>query len=282
MKPLDLSALARRLGGEYQNGSALVPGPNHGKSDRSLSVKLSSDNVDGFVVHSFSGDDPLLCRDYVRRELGLGEFKPKAKTTQQRITYEYRNPLNGSVAYRKIRIESLKGKTFFFEPKERGGNPPILYGSDRLNGADKGSVVLVVEGEKKVDELKTRGWLAVSADSGARSNWDKIDVSSLDGFKIVIWPDSDDAGEIYASKAAAKIKKELPSTSIHVVRPFQASGERKGQDVCDYRGSDSELSSLINDAPAYLYDAATHAPEPNKNRFKLTALKDFEYNPNSE
>jgi hypothetical protein len=274
MTAFDLSALAKKLGGEYKNGTANIPGPNHSGDDRSLSVKLAADNPDGFIVHSFADDDPLVCRDYVRRELGLGEFKPNPSGSEKRFTYEFRHSSNGNVAYKKVRIENGPSKTFFFEPKGRGGNQPILYGSERLHGADKGSIVLIVEGEKKVDALKERGWLAVSADSGAKSNWDKIDVSHLDGFKIVIWPDSDDAGEIYATKAAARIRDALKS-DVSFVRPFPSSGRSKGKDVCDFTGNNEELTSLI-------HSAAAHSAEPVKSRFKLTAFKDFKYNPNTE
>ena len=52
------------------------PGPGHSPKDRSLSVKIDTDAPDGFVVHSFSGDDPIVCRDYVRERLGLPAFKP--------------------------------------------------------------------------------------------------------------------------------------------------------------------------------------------------------------
>jgi len=75
--------------------------------------------------------------------------------------------------------------------KGRGGSSPLLYGADRLKQAAPGDVVMIVEGEKKVDALRQRGVLAVSADSGANSKWSEIDVSSLAPFQIVIWPDSD-------------------------------------------------------------------------------------------
>jgi putative DNA primase/helicase len=73
----DLASLARALGGEVSNGQVLCPGPGHkSAADRSLSVKPSPDAPDGFLVHSFAGDDPILCRDYVRQRCGLPAFKP--------------------------------------------------------------------------------------------------------------------------------------------------------------------------------------------------------------
>lgn len=44
----------------------LVPGPGHSSTDRSLSVTFKADAPDGFLVHSFAGDNPIECRNYVR------------------------------------------------------------------------------------------------------------------------------------------------------------------------------------------------------------------------
>jgi hypothetical protein len=61
----------RALGGEAHGNRILAPGPGHSPRDRSMSIFISSQAPDGFVVHSHAGDDPLLCRDYVRERLGL-------------------------------------------------------------------------------------------------------------------------------------------------------------------------------------------------------------------
>jgi hypothetical protein len=42
-------------------------------------VKLAKDAFEGFIVHSFAGDDPIICRDHVRTKLGLPPFEPKKK-----------------------------------------------------------------------------------------------------------------------------------------------------------------------------------------------------------
>ena len=72
----NLQTLARALGGEINGGQVLAPGPGHSPQDRSMSVKLDAGAPDGFLVHSFSTDDTIVCRDYVRQRLGLPAFKP--------------------------------------------------------------------------------------------------------------------------------------------------------------------------------------------------------------
>src|SRR5262249_7516282 len=57
----------------------VLHGRRRSAEDRSLAIKCDSAAPDGFMVHSFAGDDPIVCRDHVRRKLGLPEFKPKEK-----------------------------------------------------------------------------------------------------------------------------------------------------------------------------------------------------------
>jgi putative DNA primase/helicase len=69
----DLRHAARLLGGEVSGQQVLAPGPGHSSHDRSMAVRFTADD---FVVHSFCGDDPILCRDYVRERLGLPAWQP--------------------------------------------------------------------------------------------------------------------------------------------------------------------------------------------------------------
>src|SRR6478672_11350087 len=78
MVHLTIEAVARAFGVQPTGRTyTLVPGPNHGSKDRSLSVKIDPEAPDGFLVNSFAGDDPLVCKDYVREKLGLGKFEPR-------------------------------------------------------------------------------------------------------------------------------------------------------------------------------------------------------------
>jgi hypothetical protein len=70
--------VARALGGEaVGRTAALVPGPGHGRKDRSLSIKLDAHAPNGFLVNSFCGDDWKECRDYVAEKLGLDKTEPR-------------------------------------------------------------------------------------------------------------------------------------------------------------------------------------------------------------
>jgi putative DNA primase/helicase len=66
---MDIRQIARALGGEVSGGQALVPGPGHGRNDRSLAVRIGQTGK--VIVCSFANDDWRECRDYVLAKLGL-------------------------------------------------------------------------------------------------------------------------------------------------------------------------------------------------------------------
>ena len=70
--------IACALAGDVYGNQVLAPGPGHSPKDRSLSVKLIASAPDGLLVHSFAGDDPIVCKDYVRGKLGLAPWSRSA------------------------------------------------------------------------------------------------------------------------------------------------------------------------------------------------------------
>jgi hypothetical protein len=73
---VDIRKIARALQGEVAGQQVLAPGPGHSRCDRSLSVRIVPGALEGFIVHSFCGDDAIVCRDYVREKLGLPKWEP--------------------------------------------------------------------------------------------------------------------------------------------------------------------------------------------------------------
>ena len=88
----DPHRLAKALGGEVAGGQILAPGPGHSAQDRSLAVRLSPDAPEGFVVHSFAGDDALACRDHVRSAAGLPDWRDRERS-ERRVTRAAPRPL---------------------------------------------------------------------------------------------------------------------------------------------------------------------------------------------
>lgn len=75
-----------------------------------------------------------------------------------------------------------------------------LYNQAGLKAAD---TVLLVEGEKCAAALIDLGICATTAMNGAKAPIDKTDWSPLKGKRVIIWPDHDEAGQIYARNAAS-------------------------------------------------------------------------------
>jgi putative DNA primase/helicase len=87
MSALDPRTIVSILGGDVTGrNSCNVPGSGHSKTDRSLSITIDPKAPDGFVVHSFSTDHALACKDYVRERLGLGRWESgKGRRLQLRV-----------------------------------------------------------------------------------------------------------------------------------------------------------------------------------------------------
>jgi Toprim domain len=121
---LSLPLAAHLLGGEVSGGQIVCPGPGHSPRDRSLVVRLDPDAPDGFLVHSFAGEDFAVCKDHVRRPLGLrneelSSTQSATPTDRCRPTssngeaarglWRQRKPVAGSIAATYLRSARVYG-----------------------------------------------------------------------------------------------------------------------------------------------------------------------------
>ena len=127
------------------------------------------------------------------------------------------------------------GKTFLQVKLERGrwhvGAPTEmrpLYGLPYLP-TDSEEVVLVVEGEKKVELLRSLGFAATTSAQGAKSAA-QTDWLPMRSRRVVILPDNDSAGAQYAENVRQLIGK-AGASQIAVV---QLQGLAKGEDVVQF------------------------------------------------
>jgi hypothetical protein len=184
-----IDKIATALGGKVSAGEVLAPGPGHSPADRSLSVKPDPDAPEGFLVHSFSGDDPIACRDYVRSKLGLPEWKPNgARNTNGKSTSKANgkaaakpySPTVATFVYRDqdgkpyLQVQRTAAKDFFQShwtgEKWKSGapkGPKIPYRLPQLIAASTSQPVYIVEGEGKAELFAKLGFVATSACGGA-------------------------------------------------------------------------------------------------------------------
>lgn len=88
-----LQEIARAVRGKVSGNRVLCPGPGHSRRDQSLSITLSAQNADGFVVYSHAGDDFRTCRDFVADALGLRQDRwrqdrPQPSLAETRARHE--------------------------------------------------------------------------------------------------------------------------------------------------------------------------------------------------
>jgi hypothetical protein len=244
---LSLKEAARRLNGEISGDQILCPGPNHSPKDRSLSVKLTSAVKSGFVVYSYSGDDPMVCRDYVAEKLGLPKFqpqpngnrfsldvmvraamsaavshKPKAKPT---AIYHYTDR-DGLLIYDVLRFDNPKGFAHrLADGTSKGSDRRVLYRWLELL-KHPSATIFCCEGEKDADRVASLDLCATTVASG---KWTDDCVDALAGRNCYILEDNDDTGREKALDAAKLLHPVANSVKI-----IRLPGLGKGGDVSDW------------------------------------------------
>lgn len=260
MLPLTLAQIARALGGEVSGSQVLAPGPNHSRDDRSLSIRLAADAPDGFVVHSFAEDDPLLCRDHVRARLNLPAWEPAAATSTNRVAAEY--VYRDAEGRPYLRVRRTHDKQFWQSHwngsewvKGKPQGPKIPYRLPELLAASDPTVI-IVEGEKDADALVARGFPATTASEGA-GKWQQ-DLNRWFAGKIVcIIPDNDAPGRAHAQMVAHNVISVAKQVRIVELPDLPPKG-----DVSDWlaHGGDSEkLIELCRAAPLVTAAAPSEA-----------------------
>jgi hypothetical protein len=252
-----LQQFAQALGGEVRGRQVHAPGPGHSTHDRSMSIMLSATAPEGFVVHSFCGDDPITCRDYIKEKLGIvSTFTPaqkmnghtdpaavmrrvkrKAATPARKppgtvtATYEYRNAA-GEVVYEVQRLEwsdfpkefrqrvPLPGGGYRWKLK---GVKPVLYRLPELLQYPDASPIFITEGEKDCDNLRNRGYVATTISGSAE--WTPELAEPLRGKDIIVLQDNDETGVEKAKAAAVALHPIAASVRVVLLPDLPPKGD---------------------------------------------------------
>jgi hypothetical protein len=250
---LTLQQIARALGGDVSGGQVRAPGPGHSPQDRSLSIKLDESAPDGFLVHSFAGDDPLICKDYVRAKLDLPAWSGSAKgmTSYHRknvvAAYDYTDEA-GKLLFQVVRLEPKS-----FRQRRPDGNGDwiwslgetsrVLYRLPELAEAVAlERTIFIAEGEKAVDALCTLGVPATCSPGGAKKWCDEYS-QHLSGANVVILPDNDEAGERHCEAVARSLAGVAASVRVLRLPNLPAKGDP--YDWVQEGGTADQLSELV-------------------------------------
>jgi len=94
-------------------------------------------------------------------------------------------------------------------PLDRKLSEMPLYGAELIKSFEKRSLVVVVEGEKCADALRTLGFQVLGTVTGAATVPSKEVVACLDGFDVYLWADNDELGRTHMNRIA-KLLGEPP------------------------------------------------------------------------
>ena len=259
----DLRGIAAALYGEISDGQVLAPGPNHGRTDRSLAVKPVPTHPDGFVVFSHAGDDPIQCKDYVRSRLGLPQWEPKARNpgaVRYTASYVYRQA-DGTPYLRVSRTEPKgpfpqshwTGSTWQ-SGKPKG--PKIPYRLPELV-ANPNAPVFVCEGEKDSDRLAALGFVATTNSEGAGSWTADLD-PYLAGRRCFILEDNDSKGADHVAKVARHLAPTASEVRVVKLPDLPPKG-----DVSDWLDAGGDAAGLVELCRSYpLFNATTQSDAP--------------------
>jgi hypothetical protein len=255
----DAAAKLRGKVGKDNDGRDVIrcPGPDHSAGDRSLSVWIDDDEPDGFGVFSFStvdAADPLKTKDWVRRELGLPNWKPKAKNDRRDD-----DPIVAKYAYQDadgapvLLVSRTKLKSFYQQHIDEagawawGGIPeaekvPFKL-PELIEGIATGKDVYIVEGEKSALALIERGYIATCSPGGA-GKWPKHFAAWFDGARVIILPDHDEPGRKHAEKVLANLDGVASE-----VRVINLPGLIPGGDVWDFLATGGDPARIADMRP---------------------------------
>ena len=266
---------ARLLGGEVRGNEILCPGPQHSPQDRSLSVKMTNDD---FVVFSFSGDDVIACKDFVRAKLGLAPFTPKSKGKGNgkdhkivAATFDYTDEA-GELLFQVVRYD--EPKAFRQRRPDGNGGWDWKLGDVRrvpfklpelIEGIAACHPVFIPEGEKDVLALNRLGLIA-TCNSGGAGKWRPEFSQYLRGADVVLAPDNDDAGWQHINQIGAQLNGVAARVRVLVLPNLPPKG-----DVSDWiaaGGTREQLDNLIARAPDW--NLSPPPPEGSPDKAKAT------------
>ena len=139
------------------------------------------------------------------------------------------------------------------------GVPPIPYRlAELIEAIAVDCAVLIVEGEAKVDLL--RSWnIPATCCAGGAKKWRAAHAAFLRGANVVILPDNDDAGQAHMNTVAASLQGLAAS-----IRVLELPGLSPKGDIVDWAasgGTAEQLHSLVDSAPEWIPDATTKAAQ---------------------
>jgi len=241
--------------------------PAHDDKHASLSVSTGADGR--VLLHCHAGCGAMqVCGAMGVRIGALFPPRDESKAPTGQIVAEYNYcDADGKLTFQVVRMEPKDFRQR--RPDGKGGwtwnlgdTPRVLYRLPQLLAGHVDEWVFIVEGEKDADNIAALGLVATSCPMGA-GTWHRLSDlptgqagdSALEGRRLAILPDKDDAGRGHARKVAKALHGRAAD-----VRIVELPGS--GKDVSDWiaaGGTKEQLLELVADAPAWQPTDSSHA-----------------------
>jgi hypothetical protein len=265
-RPIEV-VLDKLQGVRTVGGTTMARCPAHDDARASLSIKTGDD--ERVLLHCHAGCEV----DAIVDALGLTKgdlFTRAPRGPRDRVVaeYEYRDE-HGELLYV---VERRQPKRFVQKrPVPGGGWEYKLNGVRRvpyrlpqlLEGIAAGRWVLIAEGEKDVNLLLDRGFVA-TCNAGGAGKWHKDWAPLFAGAKVAVLPDNDKTGMKHARTVARWLSEVAEDVRVVTLPDVDEHG-----DVSDWLAlgrSAKDLQELVLTSPAWPADTDDDAAEPDGTR----------------
>jgi 5S rRNA maturation endonuclease (ribonuclease M5) len=281
-----LKEIAHATGGEISGAQVLAPGPGHSSNDRSLSIKVSVTDPDGYVVYSHSPRTTHLeGKDYVRARLGQPAWEPHNGKAWDPVVAEYVYRQSDGTPY--LRVQRTASKKFWQQhwtgSEWQNGAPKgarVPYRLPELLSADPAQPIYIVEGEKDADRLAALGFVATTSSGGSNGKWTPELNAAFANRTVYIIPDNDEPGGKYAQRIAQHLHGVAAHVSVVELPRLGSRTLERGKDVSDWLdlGNLAEnLEPIAKSAPPYVPPTAKEGWRSHV--FTAASLKDKKFDP---
>jgi putative DNA primase/helicase len=224
------------------NGRGMAHCPAHEDRQRSLSVKEGKDGRALILCHAGCTFAEVIAA------AGLDQsdaFAPDLTIVPADVRYDYHDA-DGNLVYYVLRKPNKQFPTLRPDGSAIGDTPRVPYRLPDLLAADPKRAVVIVEGEKDADRLRSLGMVATTSPGGA-GKWRPELAEHFRGRRVVILPDNDEPGRKHAADVATSLRGIAREIKVVGLPDLPAKG-----DVSDYLDAGhtaDELQAFIKTAP---------------------------------
>lgn len=188
--------------------------------------------------------------------------------------YEIRDATGNLIALH-IRTDLAEGKKMRWELPDGTTNlggiktsDLPLYGVEHLRAAPTEDPVVVCEGEKAMDALRSNGVLAVGTVTGASGAPGDETLRPLLGRLVFLWPDNDTPGREHMAQIGASLLR-IGHRNLRQIDWKGAPDKGDAADLFALEGARDEIDALLTDAKKFTGTAQeTLAPQPERAMFE--------------